>query len=432
MALAQYVRTDGVVGSAQHASSEIRLGLFGLGQVGSAVATLAREHPEALGRRLRIVSALVRDPAARARPEGVPLATSPREVFEKEPTVVVEALGGLEPARSVVLEAIARGIPVVTANKSLLAQHGDELLDAAAAAGVPLCYEASVIAGVPFLGTLSRRPLASSLTSFTGIVNGTTNYILTQLDRVGGTYHAALAAAQRHGFAEPDPSKDVDGLDAAEKLVVLLTQFTACRIPPGALETSGIRQITASDLSHARGLGGTIKPVVYAAWRGAAVEAFAGPAFVPAEHPLAHLHGANNGICLRDRAGSQLCFSGPGAGPDATAITLLDDVGEAMSNQVRRSSISWGQATVTSPSTRWLVKISTESRLPPGIEIADLLGSHGIWIQRTSAQDARESGEAVWLLTYPCAESRLGAARAALSASTGCATRAIRALEDPA
>jgi len=432
MALAQYVRTEGAVGPARHASSEIRLGLFGLGQVGSAVAALARDHPEALGRRLRIVAALVRDPAARARPEDVPLTTSARQVFEKEPTVVVEALGGLEPARSVVLEAIARGIPVVTANKSLLAQRGDELLDTAAAAGVPLHYEASVIAGVPFLGTLARRPLASNLTSFTGIVNGTTNYILTQLDRVGGTYHAALAAAQRRGFAEPDPSKDVDGLDAAEKLVVLLTQFTACRIPPAALETSGIQQVTASDLAQARTLGGTIKPVVHAAWRDTAVEAFAGPAFVPAEHPLAHLHGAANGICLRDRAGSQLCFSGPGAGPAATAVTLLDDVGEATSSRVGRSLINWRQATLTRPSTRWLVKVSTGSRLPSGVEIADLLGSFGIWIQRTSAHDTRESDAAVWLLTYPCAESRLGAARAALSASTGCATRAIRAVEDPA
>ena len=139
-------------------------------------------------------------------------------MFATRPTVIVEALGGLEPARTLVLDAIARGIPVVTANKSLLAHHGDELADAAARAGVSLRFEASVVAGVPFLGTFARRPYASALTSITGIVNGTTNFILSQMQDGTSDYGSALAEAQRRGFAEPEPSKDVDGIDAAEKL----------------------------------------------------------------------------------------------------------------------------------------------------------------------------------------------------------------------
>ena len=185
-------------------------------------------------------------------------------MFDTQPTVIVEALGGLEPARTLVLEAIARGIPVVTANKSLLAHHGDELLEAASVAGVPLRYEASVIAGVPFLGTFARRPYASALSAFSGILNGTTNFILSQMADGGRDYGSALSDAQRRGFAEPDPSKDVGGVDAVEKLTILIRQFAGLRVDPGAIETTGIERITSDDLAGARGLGGTLKPVVYA------------------------------------------------------------------------------------------------------------------------------------------------------------------------
>jgi homoserine dehydrogenase len=144
---------------------------------------LALSQPERLDRTVRIAGALVRDPASRVRPDAVPLTTAGLTLLDARPDLVVEVLGGLEPARTLVLDALNRGIPVVTANKSLLAHHGEELFETAARAGVPLRYEAAVIAGVPFLGTFARRPLASAISSITGIVNGTTNFIPSQLQQ---------------------------------------------------------------------------------------------------------------------------------------------------------------------------------------------------------------------------------------------------------
>ena len=217
----------------------IRIGLLGLGQVGSALARLILERPRTGDVRTEITTALVRDPVRPRVTRGVAETCDPETVFDTQPTVIVEALGGLEPARTLVLEAIARGIPVVTANKSLLAHHGDELLEAASVAGVPLRYEASVIAGVPFLGTFARRPYASALSAFSGILNGTTNFILSQMADGGRDYGSALSDAQRRGFAEPDPSKDVGGVDAVEKLTILIRQFAGLRVDPGAIETDG-------------------------------------------------------------------------------------------------------------------------------------------------------------------------------------------------
>jgi len=417
---------------ARRSPTEIRIGLLGVGQVGSAVARLALTRPEALGRPVRITAALVRDVHARAQASAVPLTSSARALFDTEPNVVIEVLGGLEPARTLVLEALTRGIPVVTANKSLLAHHGNELLETAACAGVPLRYEASVMAGVPFLGTFARRPLASAITTVTGIVNGTTNYILSQMHEGRGDYSSALAYAQRCGFAEPDPSNDVDGIDAAEKLVILIRQFASLGIGPSEIETAGIRHITAADVLHARELGGTLKPIVHAHWSGTALSAYAGPVFLPSTHPLAALRGALNGICLRDTAGSELYFMGPGAGPEITGITILDDVFESIAEKALPVAFTQVRAgSVTPPATAWFARLTSATALPHGADVADLLGRYGVWVQRTSglASDTRDGGYRQWLLTYPCVRRRIEGATAALSAATGCSTLILRALE---
>jgi homoserine dehydrogenase len=405
--------------------ANIRVGLLGLGQVGSAVAALALTTPAAVGRTIRITSGLVRDPGARARMPGVRITTDPAEIFEDAPDVIVELLGGLEPARSLVLEALARGVPVVTANKSLLAHHGPELLRAAHDAGVPLRYEASVIAGVPFLDTLARRPLAASLSSLTGIVNGASNYILSRMER-GAGYRAALAEAQRCGFAEPDPAKDVEGTDALEKLVILLQQFTGSDVSPDSIEVSGILGLHEDDLVHARELGGAIKPVVFACWRENDVEAFAGPAFVPFTDPLAGLHGTTNGIRLRDQADSVLCFTGPGAGPAVTAVTVLDDVLDAAGGMCA-PPIAMREARVRPPITRWVLRATGRGRLPGGAAIADLLGGYGVWAERTSA-GSMAGRETVWMLTYPCSRQRIDTAASAVAAGAQCDTLVLRAL----
>jgi homoserine dehydrogenase len=285
-----------------------------------------------------------------------------------------------------------------------------------------------VIAGVPFLDTLARRPLASTLSSLSGIVNGTSNYILSRMAAGAIDYRDALNEAQRLGYAEPDPANDVDGIDAAEKLTVLLRQLTAGRLTPDAIETTGIGALRASDLSAAHALGGEIKPVVHARLGDAAVEAFAGPAFVPRSCPLAAVQNATNSLVVRDRSGREVSFTGPGAGPEATAATVLDDVVEAMRGgwppAVERREIA-----VAPPLTPWFVRLTAPQALPAGVEIADLLGSHGVWSERTSDTSSADGAVCRWLVTYPCPTPRLAAALAALRGAGGCEALAWRALE---
>ena len=241
-------------------------------------------------------------------------------------------LGGIEPARTLVIEALNAGIPVVTANKTLLAYCGAELFAAAAAAGVPLLYEASVLAGVPFLGTLGRRPLARSVTGFRGILNGTSNFVLSRMARDGASFDEALASAQRAGFAEPDPSKDIEGDDAVEKLCVLLRHLagsTCTRRRSTRPESPASRR---RDQQHAAAFGGTVRPVVVADWSEPALAAYAGPAYVEGTNALSRVDGVQNAIALTTLWSGELFFSGPGAGPTVTAATVLDDVVEASRN----------------------------------------------------------------------------------------------------
>ena len=303
----------------------LAIALLGLGQIGTAVARLVHEgHAQA-----RLAVALVRDPA-RPRPHCGPveLTRDLDRVFASRPDVIVEVLGGIEPARTFVRAALERRIPVVTANKALVAHHGEELLDAAARTGTPFRYEASVLAGVPFLGTFAARPLAARVSGLTGIVNGTSNYVLTRATADGVTIAEAIADAQRLGFAEPDPGDDVDGIDAAHKLAVLAWHFGFGTVSPGELETRGLSGLGAPDLAAARELGGSIKPVATIAHSDDGVRGFVGPAFVPGAHRLAGIAGVENGLELTTGSG-RLFFSGPGAGPLPTASTILDDVVEA-------------------------------------------------------------------------------------------------------
>jgi homoserine dehydrogenase len=413
-------------------SAPIRVALLGLGHVGSAIARLTKAR-RPVGADIEIVAALVRDTHRIRAVRDIAVTTDPEAVFAARPTIVVEALGGVDAARTLVLEAIARGLPVVTANKSLLAHYGDEIAEAAAIAGVPLRYEASVIAGVPFLGTFARRPYASAISSIAGIVNGTTNYILSQMKDGTTAYDSALSDAQRRGFAEPDPAKDIEGIDAVEKLVILIRLLGGRRVAPASIETAGIGSITPADLRLAQALGGTLKPVVQAeglSWPAAGLAACVGPAFVPARHPLASVDHVSNGVCLRDVAGSRLCFTGPGAGPDVTAVTMLDDVLDASTARVAEP---WAPAaTVThtvAPGTAWFLRVTSATLLPSGAGISDLLSLHGVWVERCTGRDTLEGHESLALLTHPCSRSQVERAAAAVAAATGSTVHALRALE---
>jgi homoserine dehydrogenase len=402
--------------------TSIDIALLGCGNVGTAVTRLAAR---AADRPFTILGALVRDPA---RPRETPvrpvLTTEPAALLESNPSVVVELLGGTEPARQLVIEALERRIPVVTANKTLLARHGAELRDTSARTGAPVLYEAAVLAGVPFLGTFARRPYAAEASSLTGIANGTSNFILTRCVRDGDRLTSALAEAQRRGYAEPDPRNDVAGIDAAEKLAVLLQHFASLDVHPDAIETRGIDTLSDVQPTHARELGGVIKPIIHADWS-SGLEAFVGPAFLPAAHPLAHVDDVENALLLGTARG-RLLFQGPGAGPDVTAAAVLDDVREIGAGTVRPPTSTLRSRQPNAPETEWLITLSAP-RLPRAADVADLLASYGVFPHRTTQRQRTDGHDTQSLLVWPSSRPQVERALDALRRATDCTATAIRA-----
>ena len=311
-------------------TKNVRIGLLGCGGVGQAVAAAAEESGARLaeaGVDVRCVVALVRD-LDRPRAVSVPLTDDPDQWRRYECDVVVEVLGGIEPARTLVAEALSSGIPVVTANKSLVAAHGVELQALAAQNGTALYFEASVLAGVPCVNTLARRPLASGAGAWAGIVNGTSHFILSEMAR-GRSFDDALVEAVALGYAEPSSDADISGRDAAEKLTILLHLAGHTDVAVSDLPRRGISDLRQWHLAIAQRLGGVIKPVALAD-TGHQPGAWVGPAFVLHTHPFALVRGVTN-ILSVGRGDSAVLFSGPGAGPAVTAATVIDDVVEAAS-----------------------------------------------------------------------------------------------------
>jgi len=406
-----------------------RIGLLGLGNVGSAFARLAREASSSLASRgftPVVATALVRSVTRERSAQLSAQITDDHETFFAEPVdVIVEALGGVEPAYTLVRRALDRGIPVVTANKSLIAAHGDELARLARRRGTALRYEAACIAGVPFLGTFERRSLVARASGVTAILNGTSNYILTTMTR-GGSFEAALADAQRLGYAEPDPSMDVSGADAAEKLTILIRLFGRLLVDPAAIPLDGLASVEADDIAAAAAFDGAIRPVSRAAWDGTAIRAHVGPAFLTGTHALARVAGVTNGVVIDAERGAQ-CYIGPGAGPDVTAATLLDDVSEIVTERRVRTppsdAVSAATA-VTRPDSAWFLRLTGTAR--PS-DIADLLGSYGIWCTRLERR-----GDRVYALTCHAGQARIHTALDAVQAATGAAAAAFPALAEEA
>lgn len=415
--------------SPQSAVRTIRIGLLGLGHVGQAVARLAADHDAAAkaGLRFRIEHALVRD---LDKPRACPttrLTSSESAFLHGNYDVVIEALDGPEPARALVSRLLERGTAVVSANKALVAAHGPELDAIAAASGASFRFEATALAAVPFLGTLAARPLVAAVDRVLAIVNGTSNYLLTSLARPGTTFDSAVRRAQQLGFAEPDPSRDLDGLDAADKLLLLTALFGWGRLLRETLEVSGIRNISGDDLAAARSAGGVIKPVVSAERDRSGVRAFVGPAYLSISEPLSSLTGALNGIRLDGRHVSNLYFSGPGAGPDVTAATLLDDAVQATSGSRahQRPIADAGPICVSAPTTRWFVRVTVPGVLPTAGAVASLATSCGLYVERVADFSTKDSR---WLLIGPHDRRDVEAALATLEARHRIKTLAVRRL----
>jgi homoserine dehydrogenase len=308
----------------------IGVGLLGLGTVGSEVYRLLQDH-DALTRAVGRPITVKRIAVARAnRPRQVPahLITSDgwEVVTSPEVDIVVELIGGLEPARGYILRALEAGKSVVTANKALLAAHGPELYAQVQASGGHLHFEASVGGGIPLIKPISESLAAAKLTAIAAILNGTTNFILTRMAQDGWSFEDALAEAQRRGFAEADPTNDVDGHDAAAKLAILASVAFHCHITGADVFREGVRSITPRDFAYAKELGYGIKLLAIARKHDGDVEARVHPALVPLDHPLAQVSDELNAVLVEGVNVGRVVFSGRGAGGTPTATAVIGDI----------------------------------------------------------------------------------------------------------
>ncbi len=311
----------------------LRVGLLGGGTVGAAVVRLLHEHADDIamraGCRLQVTRVAVRDlQKDRELPLDAGAFTDDAAAIVDDPDVdiVAELIGGVEPARELILRAFAGGKSVVTANKELLANGGKELFEAADAAGVDLYFEAAVAGGIPLI-----RPLKESLTGeridrILGIVNGTTNYVLTQMSEQGWAFDRALAEAQRLGYAEADPSADIEGFDAAAKCAILASIAFNTRVVAGDVYREGIARITPQDIADAARMGYVVKLLAIAELEDGEVSARVHPAMIPSTHPLASVRDAFNAVFVEGPRVGELMFYGRGAGGDPTATAVVGDL----------------------------------------------------------------------------------------------------------
>ncbi|MEH7354571.1 homoserine dehydrogenase [Neobacillus drentensis] len=311
----------------------ISIGLLGLGTVGSGVVKIIENHQDKLihqvGCPVVVKKILVQD-LHKCRPVEVDtktLTSNPDDIlFDNEIDVVIEVMGGVHDTKDYLITALRQGKHVVTANKDLMALHGSELLTVASEHGCDLFYEASVAGGIPILRGLVDGLASDRITQMMGIVNGTTNYILTKMSDEGRSYEEVLKEAQELGFAEADPTADVEGLDAARKMTILATLGFSMHIDLDDVKVSGISSITEEDLRYGKQLGYTMKLIGYAHREGEKVEVSVAPTFLSNNHPLASVQNEYNAVYVYGEAVGETMFYGPGAGSLPTATAVVSDL----------------------------------------------------------------------------------------------------------
>jgi homoserine dehydrogenase len=356
----------------------VKVGLLGCGHVGAPLARLIDDNADVIearaGVRIEIARVAVRN-VSRERDVPLPASrfTDDAEAVVADPDVdiVVEVIGGIEPARSLVTNALKSGKPVVTANKELLANVGKELLEVAEGAGVDLLFEASVGGGIPLIRPLRESLAGDRIRRVMGIVNGTTNYILTRMTEDGSSFQDALAEAQTLGYAEPDPTADVDGFDAAAKAAIMASIAFGARVVVGDVYREGIREISDDDIASAHELGYVVKLLAVAEELDGDVAVRVHPAMVPLHHPLASVRDSFNALFIEGDAVGELMLYGRGAGGSPSASAVLGDLIDAAKNLV-----SGGRgATIGTLARRTVRPIDeVESQFYLLIEVADRPG----------------------------------------------------------
>lgn len=367
-----------------------RIGVLGFGTVGSGAVGILLRHREVIEARLGsgLFIKTICSPSIFKRdtswlPPETLLTTDPEIVInDPEIDIVIEAIGGIEPARSLIVRAMQNSKSVVTANKLLLARHGLELAALAKESGVGLGIEASVAGGIPILTAIREGLSGESFTHIYGVLNGTTNYIITEMASTGRAYAEVLAEAQRLGYAEADPRMDVEGLDARDKLTIL------CQICFGVdlkeIPTEGITRIDACDLSYASDLGYTIRLICSASVSSdGSVNASVRPSLVALDTPFARLTGAMNAVFLRGRAGDFNYFEGRGAGAGPTGNAIVADV-IRIARGDRHNPFNFVQMRKTAPSTktanRWMLRVNVRDRSGIVAKLGEILAANSIGI----------------------------------------------------
>ncbi|WP_106391477.1 homoserine dehydrogenase [Enhygromyxa salina] len=411
----------------------IHIGMLGLGNVGQGVLRILAENGAAIQDRIAaepvIGRVLVRDLAKARELEVDPalLTLDPDDILEDpDVRVVVELIGGIEPARTYVLRALEAGKHVVTANKALLAERGEELFAAAAARGLSIYFEGSVAGGIPVLRALREGLASDRIDRVIGIVNGTSNYILDAMSRTGASYEQALAAAQAAGFAEADPTLDVEGGDAAHKLALLTLVCVGVRVDPDQIHTDGITRVRPFDIRMAAELGYVIKSLAIGEFGDGRPRLRVHPTFVPRDHILAGVHGSYNAVEVSSRALGQSMYYGKGAGMMPTGVAVVSDIIEVCRDIVGFSEGgpppgAFREVRALEPAP--LDELECENYLcvhvpnVPGVlgKVASCLGRHGVSIKRMN-QDTPGAGEPIdmVILTERTAEAKVRAALAEL------------------
>jgi homoserine dehydrogenase len=397
------------------------VGLLGYGTVGSAFATLLEEraaHIERLTGRMPIL--------------GEALTTSKgtfSEILSRSDSVV-ELIGGIEPAREYVLAALSAGKHVVTANKQLLSQHGDELLEAARAGGAQLRFEAAIAGVVPVVRVLAESLAGAHLERVHGIVNGTTNFILSEMTR-GSTYAQALAEAQSQGFAEADPSEDVSGRDAAAKMAILARLAFGTPVHIDQVPYEGIEQLQTDDLQYARELGLGLKLIGTAERRDGGLSVRVHPAFLYSGHPLASVNGPFNAVTVESDAITEITMSGPGAGGRQTASAVLGDLVSVMLPLAVPAPLNDPLPLVQDVESGFYIHLEMADRPGALAAVAQLLGEQGASIKSVVQHGLGEHARLV-MVVHPLAESRLREALKRIGALDFLRStpRAIRVIEE--
>jgi homoserine dehydrogenase len=398
-----------------------RIGLLGLGTVGAAFAELLDERADEIER------------FNGRRPQLCGVLTHTRGDFEEilaEADLLVELIGGIEPAREYLLTAMRSGKDVVSANKQLLSQHGEELFETAREHGVRLRFEAAVAGVVPVVRVLEESLSATPIERVHGIVNGTTNFILTEMDH-GSSYAEALAEAQRRGFAEADPSDDVSGRDAAAKMAILARLAFGTPVHLNDVRYEGIEHLHAIDLEYARELGLGLKLIGTAERRAGGLSVRVHPAFLYSGHPLASVSGTFNAVTVESEVITEITMSGPGAGGRQTAAAVLGDVVSVMTGGAQPPAAPLALPLIEDVESAFYLHFDVADR--PGVlaMITQVLGEAGVSIKSVVQRGMGENARLV-MVTHPVLQSSLHTAidRVAAFEFVRSAPRAIRVIEE--